>query len=219
MALSPKEVLSALQWEFLSSFFQGSPPFFLTGGTALSAFYLQHRYSQDLDLFTLDRDAFDRVPLYVADSAATLTASVASLQIAPQFRRYRLSCKGESVVVDFVRELVPQISQEKNSFEGILVDTLEDIAANKVCTLLSRAEIKDYIDIYFLARAGHPPENYIEAAQRKDAGVSQAALAHLLSEIRLSKVPDFMIVSFSLEDLQRYFQSLSQKLALESFPG
>jgi hypothetical protein len=26
--------------------------FFLTGGTALSAFYLQHRYSDDLDFFT-----------------------------------------------------------------------------------------------------------------------------------------------------------------------
>jgi len=26
--------------------------FFLTGGTALSAFFLQHRYSEDLDFFT-----------------------------------------------------------------------------------------------------------------------------------------------------------------------
>ncbi|MBI2352172.1 MAG: nucleotidyl transferase AbiEii/AbiGii toxin family protein [Deltaproteobacteria bacterium] len=53
MGSSPKDILSPLQWEFLSLFFQGAPPFFLTGGTALSAFYLQHRYSEDLDLFTL----------------------------------------------------------------------------------------------------------------------------------------------------------------------
>ncbi len=218
MALSPKDVLSALQWEFLSFFFQGAPPFFLTGGTALSAFYLQHRYSEDLDLFTLDSDAFDRVPLYVADTTAKLTASVASLQTAPQFRRYKLSRKGESVIVDFVREVVPQISEEKNRFDGIMVDTLDDIAANKVCTVVSRAEIKDYIDLYFLARAGYPLENYIEAAQRKDAGVSQAMLAYLLSEVRLSKVPDFMIASVSLKDLQEYFESLARKLAVESFP-
>lgn len=218
MALSPKDVLSALQWEFLAFFFQGSPPFFLTGGTALSAFYLQHRYSQDLDLFTLDSDAFDRVPLYVADSATRLTASVASLQTAPQFRRYKLSRKGESVIVDFVKEVVPQISEEKNRFEGIVVDTLDDIVANKICTLLSRAEIKDYIDLYFLGRAGYPLENYIELAQRKDAGVSQATLAHLLSEFRLSKVPDFMVAPISLKDLQEYFQSLAKKLAVESFP-
>ncbi len=218
MALSPKDILSALQWEFLSFFFQGAPPFFLTGGTALSAFYLQHRYSQDLDLFTLDTDAFDRVPLYVADTATRLTASVASLQTAPQFRRYKLSRKGESVIVDFVREVVPQISEEKNRFEGIVVDTLEDIAANKICTVISRAEIKDYIDVYFLSRAGYPLENYIKLAQQKDTGVSRAMLAYLLSEFRLSKVPDFMIASISVEDLQEYFQSLAGKLAVESFP-
>jgi len=217
--LSPKEILSALQWEFLSFFFQRAPPFFLTWGTALSAFYLQHRHSEDLDLFTLDSDAFDRVPLYAADTATRLTASVASLQTAPQFHRYKLSRKGESVIVDFVREVVPQISEKKNRFEGIIVDTLEDITANKVCTVISRAEIKDYIDIYFLGRAGYPLENYIKLAQQKDAGVSQAMLAFLLSEVRLSKVPDFMIAPISLEDLQEYFQSLARKLAVESFPG
>ncbi len=218
MALSPKDVLSALQWEFLSFFFQGAPPFFLTGGTALSAFYLQHRYSQDLDLFTLDSDAFDRVPLYVADTATRLTASVASLQTAPQFRRYQLSRKGESVIMDFVREVVPQVSEEKNRFEGIVVDTLDDITANKICTLISRAEIKDYIDLYFLGRAGYSLENYIKPAQQKDAGVSQAMLAYLLSEFRLSKIPDFMIAPISLKDLREYFQSLAGKLAVESFP-
>ena len=218
MALSAKDILSALQWEFLSLFFQGDPPFFLTGGTALSGFYLHHRYSEDLDLFTLDSDAFDRVSLYVADAATRLGASVDSLQTAPQFRRYKLSRKGESVIVDFVREVVPQISQEKNRFEEIVVDTLEEITANKVCTVVSRAEIKDYIDLYFLGRAGYPLENYVDAAQRKDAGVSQATLAYLLSEFRLSKVPDFMIAPISLTEVQEYFQTLARKLAVESFP-
>jgi hypothetical protein len=219
MGLSPKNILSALQWEFLYSFFEGGPPFFLTGGTALSAFYLQHRYSEDLDLFTLDGDAFDRVPLYVADTAARLTASVASLQVAPQFRRYKISRGEEAVIVDFVREMVPQVSQQKNDFDGIWVDTLPDIAANKVCTLLGRAEIKDYIDVYFLARAGYPLEDYIQPAQRKDGGVSRATLAFVLSQVRLSKVPDFMITPVALTELQEYFQSLAVKLAVESFPG
>jgi hypothetical protein len=218
MALSPKDILSPLQWDFLSFFFQGAQPFFLTGGTALSAFYLQHRYSEDLDLFTLDSDAFDRVPLYVADTAARLNATVASLQTAPQFHRYRLSRNEEAVIVDFVKEVVPQISEVKNKFDGIVVDTLDDIAANKICTVVSRAEIKDYIDLYFLARAGYPLENSIQPAQQKDAGVSQAMVAFLLSEFRLSKVPDFMIVPISLEQVQEYFQSLARKLAVESFP-
>src|SRR3989338_10923596 len=91
-----------------------------------------------------------------------------------KFLRYKLARSKESVIVDFVREVVPQISEEKNRFEGITVDTLVDITANKICTVISRAEIKDYIDLYFLGRAGYPLENYIQEAQRKDAGVSQA---------------------------------------------
>ena len=199
-------------------FFSRGTTLFLNRGTALSAFYLQHRYSEDLDLFTLDGDAFERVPLYVADTATSLIASVASLQTAPQFRRYRLSRNGEAVIVDFVKEVVPQISEVKNSFEGIVVDTLDDIAANKVCTVVSRAEIKDYIDLYFLARAGYPLEKFIQPAQQKDAGVSQAMVAYLLSDFRLSKVPDFMIAPISLGEVQEYFHSLARKLAVESFP-
>jgi len=61
-------------------------------------------------------------------------------------------------------------------------------------------------------------ENYIKLAQQKDAGVSQAMLAYLLSELKLSKVPDFMIAPVSLEELQEYFHSLAGKLAVESFP-
>ena len=218
MALSPRDILTAFQWEFLSCFFQVAPPFFLTGRTALSAFYLQHRYSEDLDLFTLDGAAFDRVSLYVADTAAKLHAEAVSLQTAPLFHRYRITREGDSVIVDLVKEVVPQVSQEKHSFDGIVVDTLADITANKVCTVISRIEIKDYIDLYFLGRAGYPLENYIALAQQKDAGVSQATLAFVLSEVRLLKVPDFMIAPVSLVELQEYFHSLARKLAVESFP-
>jgi len=218
MALSPKDILSALQWEFLSCFFQGAAPFFLTGGTALSAFYLRHRYSEDLDLFTLDGAAFDRVSLYVADTAAKLHAEAVSLQTAPLFHRYRITRDADSVIVDLVKEVVPQVSQKKNSFDGIVVDTLADITANKVCTVISRIEIKDYIDLYFLGRAGYPLENYIAIAQQKDAGVCRATLAFVLSEVRLLKVPDFMIAPVSLVELQEYFNSLARKLAVESFP-
>ena len=43
-----------LQDDFLRIFFSESfaPDFYLTGGTALSRFYLNHRLSDDIDLFT-----------------------------------------------------------------------------------------------------------------------------------------------------------------------
>ena len=48
-------VLTRLQRDFLSSFFAqpAAQPFVLTGGTALAAFHLQQRLSEDVDLFAV----------------------------------------------------------------------------------------------------------------------------------------------------------------------
>ena len=196
----------------------GRSAVFPNRGNRVKRFLFATPLFRRLDLFTLDGAAFDRVSLYVADTAAKLHAEAVSLQTAPLFHRYRITREGDSIIVDLVKEVVPQVSQEKHSFDGIVVDTLADITANKVCTVISRIEIKDYIDLYFLGRAGYPLENYIALAQQKDTGVSQATLAFVLSEVRLLKVPDFMIAPVSLVELQEYFHSLARKLAVESFP-
>ena len=53
------DFLTPMQYTFLQHFFNTDvgQRFFLTGGTALAAFHLHHRLSDDLDLFTLDDDA------------------------------------------------------------------------------------------------------------------------------------------------------------------
>ena len=51
------KILTALQKEALDLLFsekQFSKIFYLTGETALSSFFLKHRYSDDLDFFTKD---------------------------------------------------------------------------------------------------------------------------------------------------------------------
>jgi hypothetical protein len=50
--------LSTLQQDFLNAFFKREGRFFLTGGAARAGFYLGHRETCDLDLFTLN-DALD----------------------------------------------------------------------------------------------------------------------------------------------------------------
>ncbi len=57
--MSANNVLTQLQRRFLQAFFvrEVGTRFFLTGGTALAAFYLHHRLSGDVDLFTTDDDA------------------------------------------------------------------------------------------------------------------------------------------------------------------
>lgn len=59
--MSTSEILTPLQIALLEGFFSTSAgqSFFLTGGTALAAYHLQHRLSKDIDLFTTNSDAFE----------------------------------------------------------------------------------------------------------------------------------------------------------------
>ncbi|MCM8817716.1 MAG: nucleotidyl transferase AbiEii/AbiGii toxin family protein [Candidatus Omnitrophica bacterium] len=54
--LKSKGIITSLQKKILSEVFNLSDArfFYLTGGTALSEFYFQHRKSFDLDLFTTE---------------------------------------------------------------------------------------------------------------------------------------------------------------------
>jgi hypothetical protein len=45
-----------------------------------------------------------------------------------------------------------------------------EILANKLCTLLSRSELRDLVDMYALERAGFRVEHAPPLAEKKDAG-------------------------------------------------
>ena len=55
-----REILMALLSEVMIG-----ESFFLTGGTALSVFYLHHRRSEDIDLFTLSLQSLNEISLWV----------------------------------------------------------------------------------------------------------------------------------------------------------
>lgn len=56
-------LLTPSQKAFLTEFFKQpvGQEFFLTGGTALAEYYLHHRYSEDIDLFTMDHGALQLI--------------------------------------------------------------------------------------------------------------------------------------------------------------
>jgi hypothetical protein len=102
-------------------------------------------------------------------------------------------------------------------FTTLRVDPPEEILANKLCTLLSRAEIRDLIDVRALEDAGYRIEDALSAASRKDGGLTPAQLAWVLSEIRLgddAKLPG----GGAVEALRAYLGSLVRRLATLARP-
>jgi predicted nucleotidyltransferase component of viral defense system len=179
-----KPRLSEFQREILHGFFSRQKSFYLTGGAALAEYHLGHRTTEDLDLFTQSAP-LDEGDNALRETAREVGAEIEALQTSPDFRRRLVSRGDEAVVVDLVLERVPRGEQEPQLHGAVAVDPPQEILANKLCTLLSRAELRDLVDVMALERAGYDLPSALIAAARKDAGMTPAQLAWILSQIRI----------------------------------
>jgi hypothetical protein len=112
--------LYALQDEVLAVIFEESVGFYLTGGTALSRFYLNHRYSDDLDFFNHDIAVFPDAFRFI-HSKLELTWPDISIEVdARDFKRLRIG-RGESELkLDFVADRVQLGRDEGRDIADIL---------------------------------------------------------------------------------------------------
>lgn len=125
--------------------------FYFTGGTALSGFYLQHRESEDLDFFS--ETDFDNE---IVDSFVQKIAKTRDFQIRltqkERTRIYELE-KGNKVKMKIDFALYPYKRLKKGLvISEIKIDSLFDIATNKLQTISNRTEVKDFVDLYFLLK-------------------------------------------------------------------
>jgi hypothetical protein len=208
--------LSPLQREVLEAFFRRESGFYLTGGAALAGFHLGHRTTEDLDLFT----ATDRLvegEAALSSAAAEIGARLERLITAPDFRRWLATRADEGVVVDLVLDRAGGGSPETLRFGNVRVDSPAEILANKLCTLLSRAEPRDLVDVWALERTGLRVEDALPRAREKDGGLTPAQLAWVLSEVRIgddAPVPG----GGSVVELRRYLSDLCRRLTRAAFP-
>lgn len=212
-----KTILTPLQNKFLAEFFELTSDFWLTGGTALSAFYLHHRYSEDLDLFTDKDDVFQKVDQPVNQACQMLNIESIPIRITTFFKHFQIGTIEESLTLHFSKDYTPHIKPPMVA-NNIVVDSIIDITTNKICTALGRTEIKDLIDLYFLDRAGYTIADYFEAAQQKDGGLTYESLAYTLSQFEISEIPPFMIKSVSIAELQQFLDSTIEWLIRKSTP-
>jgi hypothetical protein len=207
--------LTVLQRDLVRALAQRNTGFFLTGGGVLVGFVLGHRTTDDLDLFTTDDTAMAQVDALARALGASVGAKLESLQTTPDHRRYLFSREEESTRVDFVRDRGPQLLS-KPVRDGVAMDPVEEIIANKITTLASRSEIRDVVDLYCLEQAGYRIEDHLDAALSKDAGATPATIAWLLSTLR---VPDRVPGEVPRDAIVAYVKELEARLRARAFPA
>ena len=125
--------------------------FVLSGGTTLAEFYLHHRHSEDLDFFA--EEEFDPQAISVLLKHLQKRLSIDSFTFETSFNRNLFFLHiGEDVIkTEFTYFPFPAI-ETGTTFNELRVDSLLDIAVNKVFTIYQKPRARDYIDLYCIVQ-------------------------------------------------------------------
>lgn len=125
--------------------------FYWTGGTLLSHYYLHHRKSFDLDFFTDTAFRRDDLTPFLSSLKTTLNTHVLEEKKIYDRWEFVFPDRNPPVRFEFVHYNHEKIRLAPlDSYRGILIDSLPDLAANKVMAYLDRNQPKDLFDIYAL---------------------------------------------------------------------
>ncbi len=211
-------ILTSGQDAFLNAFFTLTQEFYLTGGTALAGFYLGHRTSVDLDLFTQSDESFSQFEAIMADVARVLSCSIEAVRTTHYFKHYQAHMPDGPLTIHSAHDIDVRVAPVRKC-GAVCVDSIEDITANKICALLGRAAMKDLTDLYFLDKAGFHIGEWLQQAQRKDGGLTRATLAYAFDQMTVDALPTYVTRTITLEELVSFKTRIVDMLSGASFPS
>ena len=180
-----------LQDKVLKRVFEVEDEFYLTGGTALSRFYQEKRYSDDLDFFTNNSTRFN----FAVKNILTELSKEFSIETELDSRDFVRIKIDELLQVDFVNDRVPRYKEPRVLENGYKIDTIENILSNKITAVIGRDNPKDIFDIYLISRYYSVNwQEILDSAQEK----SVFSIDDLI--VRLKSFPDRLLGSINLID-------------------
>jgi len=142
--------------------------FYLTGGTPLAAFYLYHRISEDIDLFCEEEINLLPIRAFLGKIQKKLKLKKVDYRRFLGLHSFELYfSEKEKLKVDFNYYPFPRI-EKGIKYKNISVDSIYDIAVNKVHTIAVNPRARDFIDIYFIIKEkGYSFKDLIDKAKAK----------------------------------------------------
>jgi hypothetical protein len=217
LLLKSKGIITDLQREILIIFseIRDSKMFYLTGGTALAEFYLGHRKSFDLDIFTTEKGLI--IPFsYAFEQELKKNFIVKVVRRYETFVEFEVSAKGDSTKVQLAYDSPFRFENPVDSDIGVKVNDYTDLIVDKLLAFFGRAEPRDTIDLFFILKT----EDFwklIELAKQKDPGFDLYWLAIALHKIKnfpddLKDWPVETIKKVDIKELKGLLLNLSREI-------
>ncbi len=105
------------------------------------------RNSTDVDLFSHEADEMRTLVRVLPDAASAAGVTLAIVRDVGALVRATLKWSDGELALDVVHEPVPDIEAPPPPVEGIVVESLSDLRANKLSCILSRSEPRDLVDL------------------------------------------------------------------------
>lgn len=145
------KLLYQFQNSFLKKWVTYGLPFYLTGGTALGRFYLNHRYSDDMDFFVNADSDFQKHILFIKNQLQKeYKIDISKTNVTDEFARFFIEDNEILMKVEFVNDVAYRAGIPLKSNQGN-IDTVTNILANKLTAIVGRDEPKDVFDIVTIA--------------------------------------------------------------------
>jgi len=194
--------------------------FYFTGGTALAEFYLQHRFSEDLDFFSGEEEVnINEVTRYIERQREAWGVKKFDTRNVYGLWTFFFNFKdGSDLKVDFNFYPFPRIEKGK-IFQKMAIDSTYDMAVNKVHTIAMKPRARDFIDIYFLIKeySYNFHDLLMQAKAKFDWDITAMQLgSRLLAASEASDYPR-MIKPIDHNEWKEFFVEEARKLKKEIF--
>lgn len=218
-----KTILSSKQSHFLE-LAAGEPSitskFYFTGGTALAEFHLRHRKSEDIDLFN-ESEEVDPIPVEAFLKKISPKIGVAKIKRNQMLGlvSYKLAyTDGEEMKVDFNYYPFLRISRGKK-YKNLEIDSLEDIAANKIHTVFMKPRSRDFIDLFSIFKtANYNLDKVILDAKAKfDWHIDPIGLSSQFMKVKEVKDFPIMFAPFDQKEMVEFFLQNAEELKKDIF--
>jgi predicted nucleotidyltransferase component of viral defense system len=161
--------------------------FYLTGGTALSRAYLNHRYSDDLDFFVNNDDTYKEQVKRIYKVLKTADFTIERGITHETFTRLFIHDTSCNLKIDFINDVDYRVGNFIETPLFIRTDTIRNILSNKL-TALGRLEAKDIIDIIYIAcNLSFNWKQIFKEAENKDMWVNPVDIADIMEQFPVEK--------------------------------
>ena len=212
--MGEESILTKEQQAILNEAAENEPifsKFYFSGGTALSEFYLKHRESIDLDFFSSQQ--FDpQVPSQFLYKLSKRSGFMIKPSFVDPVYIFVLTFKNsKKLKVDFT--YYPYKRLEKGEkFGNLQIDSLFDIAVNKLLLLTQRNEVKDFVDLFFLLKK-YSLWDLVEGVKRKfNVEIDPLILASDLLTVEEKNYLPKMLKPLKLSYLKDFYREKARSL-------